>query len=357
VCSQGPIEYDAAALRARIAREPFRSALAVTWRAWDLEGFLAPYLAGPAAVQRHGAEAGRINTDDQNWIEYGFARTMGRKSGFSLPAFRRLAVACGAARPPVRGDVRWVLVEDHYQLRVALLGRPPPKLPAPTPVQTVREAVFEGYARSDFRAVAARWEARPYDPVSPAEAAVLALALARVAGESAKVGPLLARVRKDLPVEAEVIEAVLAQRQGKTGQAADRLVAVFARLREKPWIMWQAGWQAMAAAEDLASEDPAQAARLYAALAGPLAGEALAGARRLAAFRTSRTVGAAATVEALAAFEPNVPWEEEFLVARQNAYEATGHPLAARAARDVELYRRNALSLPKSPSDATRTHP
>jgi len=40
-------------------------------------------------------------------------------------------------------------------------------------------------------------------------------------------------------------------------------------------------------------------------------------------------------VAAFADLEPHVIWEEGFLTARRRCYEAGGHPLAARAARDL----------------------
>jgi hypothetical protein len=238
--------------------------------------------------------------------------------------------------------VRWELVEDHRQLQDALLARIPPQLSAPTAVQRVREEVFECYARSDLPGMVARWESQPYEPASPAEAAVLAFAMARLERGRVKVEPLLSRVRADLPAEAEVIEALLDWSEGRTRQTADRLVAVLARLRDNPWIMMQASWEALNAAENLARQEPSQAAKLYAALSQPFAAEALSGVRCLAALHASESIGPAATVQALVAFEPYVPWDEAFLVARQRAYEATGHALAAQAARDVDEYRRNA---------------
>jgi hypothetical protein len=341
VCSQSPIEYDAGALRARIAREPFRSALAVTWHAWDLEGLLARYVAGPEAVEQYSL-AGLMNTDDRNRIEFGFARTMGRRSGSAMTSLRSLAQACNAARPRIDGDVRWETVRDHRQLMYACASRVPPSLPSPTPVQKVRGAAFQCYVNGDLQGMVARWEARPYVHASAAEAAIFALAMARLDRDRARVAPLVQRVRGDMPLEAEVLDAVLDAQQGKTAQAADRLVAVFGRLRESPWILAQAAGDALAVAQGLSREDPSQAAKLHSALVEPFAGNVLAGARRLTVCQIGQALGPSQAVEAIAAFEPNVPWEEEFLVARQNAYEAVEHVLAAQAARDVDKFLRHA---------------
>ena len=80
-CSRrrGRARYNAAALRARIAEEPFKSALANAWRAVDINGVLAHFLATDA-LARAMAAAPRveINTDDRNVVEFGLARSVGR---------------------------------------------------------------------------------------------------------------------------------------------------------------------------------------------------------------------------------------------------------------------------------------
>ncbi len=42
------------------------------------------------------------------------------------------------------------------------------------------------------------------------------------------------------------------------------------------------------------------------------------------------------------AFEPYVPWTRGFLSSRRQVYEANKHPLAAKAARDLQAFERSA---------------
>ena len=79
--SAGPVSYDVPRLRARVAEEPYRSALAAVWRTADLEGFLAHYVAGPA-VARELAREQALNTDDRTLVEYAFARHLGLGKAF-----------------------------------------------------------------------------------------------------------------------------------------------------------------------------------------------------------------------------------------------------------------------------------
>src|SRR5439155_24760059 len=88
--------------------------LADVWRAVDIHGVLAHYLATDAMARVFaGMPRVEINTDDRNIVEFGMARSLGR-SGSSLPAeVRELAHAMGASHPPLDGDTdsKWPVVE------------------------------------------------------------------------------------------------------------------------------------------------------------------------------------------------------------------------------------------------------
>ena len=101
--SAGPVSYDIPRLRARIAEEPYRSALAAVWRTADLEGFLAHYVAGPA-VARDLAREQALNTDDRTLVEYAFARHLGLGRHFNIETVEKLARDRGEDRPRV---MRW----------------------------------------------------------------------------------------------------------------------------------------------------------------------------------------------------------------------------------------------------------
>ncbi len=106
LCSNQPFSYTADRLRRRMAKEPYRTALAIAWRATQMEGVLAHYVAGERLVDevsRNYAQC--LNTDDRNRVEYGFARTLGRPGGFSLAKLRQRAMARAVAPAglPLRG--------------------------------------------------------------------------------------------------------------------------------------------------------------------------------------------------------------------------------------------------------------
>ena len=183
VCSMGSTTIDVDDLGTRIRTEPLRSALKCAWRVVDVEGFLARYVAGPRIidelVQRPEA---RINTDDHNTIEYGFARTLGKDAtGFSIVDLRTQACAVDAHRPRIAPDtVNWHRVEDHRQMMLALAESRVVPPPSATAEQEARTNVLRRYWSGDAKGMIEAWQAVEYGPLYPTETCLLALACAHV---------------------------------------------------------------------------------------------------------------------------------------------------------------------------------
>jgi hypothetical protein len=341
VCSVEPIAFDAARVRERIAVEPWRSGLKYAWRATDLEGLLARFVAGPQLADRVAAAPGAIiNTDDRNVIEYGFARTLGRTvAGFSIAALREEAIAMDAHRPVVApGAVDWRRVEDHRQMMIALAGGTVAAPPDPTPEQLARTEVLGRYWQGDAAGMVAAWQAAAYEPLYPTETTLLALALADLGDDRAR--PLLERLAEYDRTEAEVIQTHLLVRQGRYREAAERMERVLIALRTHPWCLSHVLEMVFPDVVELAAREPALATRLYAALGHPFAVYLHEEDRLRAAHAVAGLLGTEAVVETLQAFEPHVPWDEAFLANRYRVYEAAGHPFTHRARSDLEAFLR-----------------
>ncbi len=151
LCSNQPFSYTAEGLRRRIAEEPYRTALAVAWRATQMEGFLARYVAGERLVEEASRNYVRcLNTDDHNRIEYGFARTLGRPSGFSLAKLHERAVALQSHRPACRFEgVDWEGVEDERTAMLVLAQLVPDVRDASTS-QAARIRAWTRYLAGDY---------------------------------------------------------------------------------------------------------------------------------------------------------------------------------------------------------------
>ncbi len=338
-----PPRYDASALRTRIAGEPYRTALRNTWAAWDLEGFLARFVAGPEFVDDLLREQPTTpNTDDRNRLEYSFARILGRQTGFSIETLRERMPAGAQRRPPVEGEVDWQRLEDQRQLMYGFALTPYVEAKGMTREQQTRAEVFRHYAFSDSKKMVEAYEAAAYEPASPAEAATLAMVLVLDGREGDRVERLLEKVQKELPDEAEIIRALQACRKNDASAAADRLVHVFEQMRVNPWIMTPVASAAVRAAAALSRNAPGQTLRLRAALAAPFAVEFLHEERCRALLALGALAGPAYACEDLQRFEPDVPWEEDLLRNRAQVYAAVHDTRAAQAARDLEEFSKNA---------------
>ncbi len=340
VCSCRPMQYSAEALRERISQEPFRSALACGWRVVDLEGFFCRFIGGPELAADYAQqESGRLNTDDHNLVEYGFARTVGQEAtGFSIEGLRERAVALNAQFPQLdhADDICWDRVEGHRQLLYALTNRI--VLPAnPSPEHTARSEVLRRYWAADMKGMTDAWETAGYEPIFPSEVALLGLGYADQADDKAL--KFIDKLETFQPVEADAIAAYLAVKQGNPTRAASLLKRVFRELRTNPWGLSHTLQLCFKAAVPVVQSIPTQAEPMYRALREPFAVYAYEGMRRSTALNVARFVGRDALVETLTTFEPNVPWDESFLTFRLRAYENLKHPLRNRAEEDLNRYR------------------
>src|SRR6266542_2743741 len=116
VGSRKPVVYDAAALAKRISEEPYRAALAVAWRAVDLEGVLSHYVARSSMARMLAeVEKGRLNTDDRTLVEFGFARMAADNVALSGKEIRKLASSRGEHRPEGLGsEIDWPRVDEQW---------------------------------------------------------------------------------------------------------------------------------------------------------------------------------------------------------------------------------------------------
>jgi hypothetical protein len=340
LCSNQPFSYTEQGLRRRIAQEPYRTALAVAWRATQLEGFLARYVAGQRVVEEASRDyAHCLNTDDHNRVEYGFARTLGRAGGFSLAKLHKQAVALQSDRPACRLEgVDWEGVEDERTTMLVLAQRVP-DLRQASPSQAARIRAWTRYLAGDYFGMMWEWESQPRRARYPTETALLALAYASKGRDQAI--SLAEQLRSYNPRESEMILGIFLLARGRTREASQTLAQAFVGLRQDPWAVFDVTHVAIEVAAGVALGDPACAPELLGALREPFAALYADDQRRVAAYLVASQVTPRDRVPLLESYEPNVPWELAFLKARAEAYGQTRHRLAARAESDLALFLRN----------------
>jgi spermidine synthase len=339
-----PITYDVPALRARIAEEPFRSALFNAWRATDLEAVLAHHVARSSLTHAIAQQVGpNINTDDRNLVEFAFARSVGSRRNFDESDLWNTAIARGEDRPEVRGGaVDWERVADARISMYAPEGHNAPIRNHATADRYQRAVALAEYTGGRLGSALDAWRRQPREPADPVELALLAECVADTGDEAAAV--LIERLRTFQPTEADAVLGRLRWRQGRVSEAVTAFEAAFIAYRSDPWPIPALMERALDVAVDIAARDKTgtDARRLFQAVDAPFSVLLLQERRLVSRFKIAGSLDAGKydtyTPVALAPFEPNVLWERDFLTVRMACYTATGNALADQAARDLNEF-------------------
>jgi spermidine synthase len=367
-----PIAFDVPRMRQRITQEPFRRATAKVWRATDLEGFLAHHIANSRFARAvAGAENGRINTDDQNLVEFSFGRTVGKHGLFGPSTLLALAQARGEERPDVvGGPVDWDAVEDQRISFTAAEGVEP-KLPPVAPNEPpalqqrrLRAAALTLVLRGNPQGAVDTWRRQPRPPQDPSE--LLFMAGAYIDRGDAEAAKLVEQLRATQPVEAQALTAYMLWRQRRPVEAIEAMEATFAAYRNDPWPQMDIMRRLHTLAADVSRADVSgnAARRLYTVMRSPYVVHVLQETRKqtamsLATIADERT-GSLLAAEAIRQFEPHVPWEEPFLEARFNAYKRANDPQTVRAYEQLvefQLAEPFAFDLDLTPKPPAATRP
>jgi spermidine synthase len=332
-----PRGYDATALRARIAEEPYKTALANAWRAVDLGGVVAHHIATDAVARAFaGKPLAEINTDDRNIVEFGLGRSVGRSGSGLVGEIRRFASTMGASRPPLDTDagIAWPAVDTAWA-NVINWNVPQEVLRALPPVELQRlEALRRYYGAGDVAGAWDLWRQQSEPPRDPSELAMAAELEAERGSDAAL--PLIERLRGYQPAEADTVLALLRLRQSKLDEASSALGSAFARFRVDPWPLLRFKQKALVLADELTTRDPKQARPLFDALRRPFSVRAINDPRlSMMVDLATRFDFKEACREPIGALEPYVPWTARYLVLRRDCYQANNDPRLAAATSDL----------------------
>jgi hypothetical protein len=334
VASSRPFAHDAAALRARVASEPYARALSFAWRAEGLAGLFAHHLAR-AAASANLAAGGRVNTDDMNHVEFAFARHVGNFA--RLDALFEFAKKTHEDRPELLDEAAapsWAEVDEERIMQLVAEGYEP-DIPPGLPVDLeVRAQAGVNYVAGNLTGALAKWEFQQRAPVGATELALVAESLAEKGSDDALA--LIVELRKTEPVEADAMLARLHLRQGKRAEAVDELARAFEAYRRDPWPQLPIMHRALDLVVPLAEAEPTLAPRLLDVLREPFAVGSLEIARLVTKVQLARQIpDAAACAAAWHDLEPWVPWDADALTERRDCYHRAKDPRSERARRDL----------------------
>ena len=335
-----PRGYSAAALRARIAEDPFKTALARAWRADDLHGVLAHYLATDLVARAFAAAPHvEVNTDDRNIVEFGLARSVGRAGSSLLVELRELAHGMGASRPPLDSDagVNWRAVSTAATLFVRPGASPAMLRDIPAEEQRRQAALRRFYQDGDIAGARQLWRQQTDPPRNSIELAMAAEILADEGSEAAL--PLIEQLRRGHETEADIITAVLRVRQSRLDEAATAVASGITRLRTDPWPPLRYKQQALDIAGAVGARQPQRARLLFDALAERFSVQAVDTLRLIARVNLAVPLDFKNLCQqAIGELEPHVPWSQPFLMARRDCYQATNDARLPAALHDLDEY-------------------
>ena len=349
LASHQPVQYNVEQLRARLEKEPFRSAMLAGWRAEGLEDFLAHYVGNEVLAETlQQPTSGPRNTDDRTVIEFAFARSVNLTGGFLLANLLASAKNTHNDRPRhLDGTIDWARMEDARLCLSPSLNRAPQFQETTTPEQKSRAAAFVSYSEGDLPATLRHWRAQPDEPRTLPQLALVAESLA-AEGNGSALG-YIDKLGEVLPSDAEAIRSEFLWRTRRPQEAVEILEKFFHDLRDDPWPPRELILRSLRRAESIATSDRSKVAALflYNALRTPLGifnneNDRMATALAIGIYLDGDRPGNY-TQELVQQYEPHVLWERKFLEVRRDCYNATHDPKAAQADRDfVEFMKHQA---------------
>lgn len=340
ICSNQPIDYGTGAMRARLADEPFRSAVSNSWGVLDLEGVFAHYVANdrfPAYMTaRHDAP---VNTDDRPAIEFGFARTAGRQGLFTINDLRVAALGEGMSRPQhILGTLDGTRIMEEFATLYAWEEITPPEQEGMPRDPYLRARALRAYLEGDKRTAIEVWRQQSAEPQGYVHALMLADLLATAGDSTSRVW--IDRIKPINKGSALLLLSKLAWAEKRPDEAVRLLAESLLLYRTDPWPWTFLMKDAFTFAQRVAAAYEPGAQQIYDALRVPFAVELLEDLRRTALVNVGPSVSPELGAEAIAVWEPHVPWEKAFLSLRSERYDFVNHPLATHARLDLEEFER-----------------
>lgn len=329
VASRTPIRHDVAAIRARIATEPYRSAIHNAWRVETAEGVYAHFVGPQAFTKLLAKQTDQLNTDDRTPIEFGFARSLARAE-VGINDFLHVPKKYGIARPDgLVGPLDDKAVEaNRATTSVIATGSPAGSFASFTTRGMLREALGV-------------WQRSPWTPANSEELASIGLVLAEAGRPDAE--QYASALYPVEPIEADTIVARLRLRQGRVDEASALVLRALAAYRSDPWPLPYIMREALDTAAEIAQKAPQHRSAIVDALAKPFAAGQLSETRRAMelVLAYSQEQCGKRTIASLQGDEPWPFWRKVPLQIRATCYEKTAARLADQSSDDVQAYLAN----------------
>lgn len=285
VAQQDPAVLDVETIRRRLGEDVYSRATKSAWHTASVEGVLAHFVASPLLADHMVEnELGAVNLDDQNVLEFAFARSIGRPT-YVDGELQALATRLRADRPRLNGAIDdTLLLEERWlgQLAEHRALEPPPSNVA-GPERAFGLFVAQMQADRSAGGYHAWKKLGRTEPRSFFEGTLLAEAATSV--DDPDADSFVSAVPSE--TTRELLRALRAIRQRDVPLAASALERGFTLYRKDPWVRPLVSHAAIDLAVELAATNRDIALRMFAVLGEPFAAEA----DRLVRLRARATIG------------------------------------------------------------------
>ncbi|MFO0735774.1 MAG: fused MFS/spermidine synthase [Labilithrix sp.] len=327
-----PFQFDQ--MRALLATEPFASATLAAWETSSLEGVLAHFVGDSAFVDRVVAsQAGAVNEDDQNLLEFAFARNVGTRATMDRD-IARVAHRLHHDMPQGTGAFDTSLILEEVLLNrgsgiLAQLGES--RL---SPELALYVAALSAFEREEWPDALLAWDKLGRkQPRTAREASYLARAMAEIGDR--RFPTVVPEVKR--AAEREFLNALwlLRLRKPEAAEAAERALLT---ARTDPWIDRGLIDQTLRAIGARSRDFPVdRQRRLATVLAEPFAVERERVHRIATGLEVASHVDPRFCVDYIDRMGP-MPLEEAFLKTTARCFRAADDPRAASAVADLDAY-------------------
>jgi spermidine synthase len=350
---------DVARVRERIEIEPFKSAMARLWLVQDVEGVMSHFLAGPRVVAQMAAHLDPpLNTDDLNFLEYAFARSVGVRTAPAGPRVLAYARAVGEYGPLLSAPIDFDRVQELAPRAWLISSSKLPAVELPAAAQARVEA-FAAACTGIPSAVVERWEAQPrQEPSDDLERFALAIGYAA----RGRATPFIADLEgRGYAAEAQLARGLVALNTGDAAAAVSEYARGLEAARTGPMPLCVTAQSLVVGLREAAASSPELARRGVAELMrGPLMVGLAEEQRRLALEQLAFSLMAlpetdpALCVSVLDDRVERPLWNRQHLEGRLDCLRRASHPLAASAEDDLVEYLVSATGslLPDPPNPA-----
>ncbi|MHB1082266.1 MAG: fused MFS/spermidine synthase [Prosthecobacter sp.] len=333
-------EYTMEQLRSRITQPLFAEALKRVWLTNSVEGMLTHHLASPEFARTLlQTNPTTVNTDDRNLLEYGFARALSKDNTFETTQVLAMAIEQDMDVPAhLAAQIDRTRLTYERLRMLAADGASFAMLDDLTGDDQRRAEGVAAFAKGNFNELLTTWTGTATSPFEQ----LMLLESAAQAGTTEQLPPYMAAVRQDWPADAHFAAALSAFRHESYDDAASQLLDGFKDMRSQVWVQLSSVQTALSLVPPLAANNRDLVPQFMAALQQPFPGGLAEPSRLNTLIQIITLLSPAQQIEVLSEFEPNPPWQRQFLEFRVKTYRAASHALTPQAERDLQEFLRHA---------------